>query len=268
VALEAAPGSRLTIGAAARLVGRSAATLRLWERQRLVTPHRTPSGYRHYDLDQIGRLRRVARLREVDRLNAPAIRRMLADSLGAARAQGGSMIGPRLRALRKRRGLTLAQAAQKAEVSVSFMSALEKGDSGVSMSTLARVLRSYGTTIGRLTASKKHSPRQLTRATTRKTVDWRGDGVRIQQLSNGPILMESMLFEIDPGGGSRGGYSHEGEEIIFMLEGSLDVRLDGAKTSRLKKGDSLYFLSTLEHSFVNPGRSKARLIWINTPPTF
>src|SRR5947209_3291831 len=110
MAAVSAPGSRVTISQAARLIGKSPATLRLWERQRLVMPYRTPSGYRHYDVEQIGRLRRVARLREVDRLNAPAIRRLLAKGSIQETPPRGTIIGSRLRVLRQKRGLTLAQA--------------------------------------------------------------------------------------------------------------------------------------------------------------
>src|SRR5688572_20457765 len=143
----------LTVGEAAQTVGCSPATVRLWERQGLLHPKRTASGYRIYDADQVARLRRIARLRSVDRLNAPAIRRILSVADGhISRRQPGTMLGPQLRALRHARKLTLSKAAEKADVSVSFLSALEKGDSGVSVATLRRVLALYGTTLAELTS--------------------------------------------------------------------------------------------------------------------
>lgn len=268
-AARTSPEKPITVGEAAKLVGCSPATVRLWERQGLLRPRRTASGYRLYDREQVDRLRRIARLRSVDRLNAPAIRRLLAaDGPRVPRRQQGSMLGPRLRALRLARALTLAQAAARSGVSVSFLSALEKGDSGVSVATLRRVLSLYGTSLAELTSSRVLSPRQLTRAGKRKTVAGRFDGVRIEQLADGPVLMEAQVFEVAPGGGSQGGYSHEGEEFVYVLEGLLEVKLSGAKAYRLRPGDSLYYTSTTEHSWGNPGRKAARLIWVNTPPTF
>ena len=258
----------LTIREAAEAVGCSPATVRLWERQGLLRPPRSDSGYRLYDAQQIARLRRIARLRSVDRLNAPAIRRLLTTAGEGLRPRAGAKLGPRLRALRLDRSLTLEKAAAKAKVSVSFLSALEKGDTGVSVATLRRILSLYGTTLAELGSSGIHGPRQLTRASRRTTIDGRFEGVRIAQLAEPPALMEAQLFEVEPGGGSQGGYSHEGEEFVYVLEGIFEVTLGKSRPCRLGPGDCLYYASTTEHSWKNPGRRLARLMWVNTPPTF
>ena len=49
-----------TVGAAARMVGRCADTLRLWDRTGLVVPARTSSGQRIYSAEDLDRLREVA----------------------------------------------------------------------------------------------------------------------------------------------------------------------------------------------------------------
>jgi oxalate decarboxylase/phosphoglucose isomerase-like protein (cupin superfamily) len=36
----------------------------------------------------------------------------------------------------------------------------------------------------------------------------------------------------------------------------------------MREGDSLYFKSSLAHRWVNDGKTEARAIWVNTPPTF
>lgn len=208
-------------------------------------------------------------MRSVDRLNAPAIRRILSTEKGAVpRRQPGPLLGPRLRALRLARALTLSDAAERADVSVSFLSALEKGDSGVSVATLRRVLSLYGTTLAELSSSRAHGPHQLTRGGHRKAIGGRFEGVRIEQLAEGPVLMEAQIFEVSAGGGSQGGYSHEGEEFVFVLDGSLEIKLGSGRPYRLARDDCLYYSSTTEHSWRNPGRKTARLLWVNTPPTF
>jgi DNA-binding transcriptional MerR regulator len=264
----AAPASILTITEAAQAVGCSPATVRLWERQGLLHPPRSPSGYRLYDEMQLARLRRIARLRSVDRLNAAAIRRLLTTEGDGPHRQVGPMLGPRLRALRVSHALTLAQAAARVRVSVSFLSALEKGDTGVSVATLRRVLSLYGTTLAEIGSSRTHGPRQLTRAGHRATIDGRFEGVRIVQLAEAPALMEAQIFEVEPGGGSQGGYSHEGEEFVYVLDGAFEVKLGSSRPYRLGRGDCLYYSSTTEHRWKNPGRKTARLMWVNTPPTF
>src|SRR2546427_48748 len=75
-------------------------------------------------------------------------------------------------------------------------------------------------------------------------------------------------FTLSPGAGSRGQYSHEGEEFIHVLSGRFEITLDGRQRYQLNAGDSMYFESTSLHAWVNPGSETTMLLWINTPPTF
>jgi MerR family copper efflux transcriptional regulator len=52
-----------TVGEAAAQTGWSARMLRYLERNRLVVPHRSPSGYRLYGLRELNQLRSLAELR-------------------------------------------------------------------------------------------------------------------------------------------------------------------------------------------------------------
>src|SRR5690606_36495278 len=114
------------IGEAAQRVGVSPSALRLWERQGLVRPQRTGSRYRVYNDADLEHLRRVRRLREVDRLNAAGIRRLLRDPLTGAHGDAG-LDGRLLRQRRIDRNLNLRQASERTGLSVSFLSALERG---------------------------------------------------------------------------------------------------------------------------------------------
>ena len=93
-------------------------------------------------------------------------------------------------------------------------------------------------------------------------------GVRMELLASGTTMLQCMRFRVRPGAGSDGAYSHQGEEFIHMLEGTLEMWLDEIECHVLHAGDSFWFESTLGHRWYNPGKSDAVLIWINTPPTF
>lgn len=44
---------------------------------------------------------------------------------------------------------------------------------------------------------------------------------------------------------------------------------DGPSLGRnLNAGDSFYFPSNLPHAYRDPGKTRLRVVWINTPPTF
>ena len=59
-----------------------------------------------------------------------------------------------------------------------------------------------------------------------------------------------------------------GSETSTGYERLLHDAMTGDTTHHLKAGDSFFFRSELPHSYRNPGDIEARVLWVNTPPTF
>jgi DNA-binding transcriptional MerR regulator len=260
--------TRHRIGEAARLVGVSPSALRLWERQGLVRPNRTAGGrYRLYSDADLEHLRSIRRLRQVDRLNAPGIRRVLRDAVvtGHDRRFDG---GP-LRRLRQERGLSLRDASERIGVSVSFLSALERSVSGASVVTLQRVAATYGTTVQELFGATHRRGNRLVRVGKRPVLRLDDPSVRIEQLSRDAVQLEPQLFVLAPHATSQGSYAHAGEEFLYLLSGAVTVWVGDREVYHLTDaGDALSFPSTMPHRWRNDARGETRLLWINTPPTF
>ncbi len=259
------PGAaaRYRIGEVARRVGVSASALRLWERQGLVRPARSSGRYRLYSEADLSRLRRVRRMREEERVNAPGIRHILAGGPVADQAVDGS----RLRALRRDRGLSLAEAGRRSGLSSSLISGIERAAIGASVSALQRLTAAYGATMLELFAGE--APRgRLVRPGQRAVLQVAEADVRIEQLAVGATQLEPQLFVLKAGAASDGAYAHDGEEFLFLLSGALTVWLGASERYRLSEGDALSFPSTLPHRWRNEASGETRLLWINTPPTF
>lgn len=79
--------------------------------------------------------------------------------------------------------------------------------------------------------------------------------------------MEGILIEVEPGKEFGKQFSHDGEEIHFILEGAIEY-LIGDKTYKLSKGDCLWHKSIIPHSARNPSSKKAIYLTIGVPPTF
>ena len=259
------------IGEAARRVGVSPSALRLWERQGLVRPARSNGQYRLYsdaDVEQLGRIRR---LRQVDRLNAPGIRRVLRQPVVAPHDAERRLDGRPLRRLREERGWSLRTASERTGRSVSFLSSLERGVSGASIATLQRLAAAYETTLLQLFGppATADGPRRLVTTEERAVLRLASDAVRIEQLARGASQLEPQLFVLGSGASSEGAYAHDGEEFLYLLSGALTVWVGDDETYRLRNaGDSLCFPSTLPHRWRNDAGGETRLLWINTPPTF
>lgn len=256
------------IGDAARLTGVSRGVIRLWERERLITPRRTAGGHRLYSSDDLQRLRQIARLRRMDRLNAAAIRRELGASEDGAGAQSSSVdvdLGRRLRALRTNRGLSLAAVSEKVGLSVSFLSAVELGQSSISVGNLFKLADAYGTTVPGLNAEYRTDQRTVLHPEDRPRYVAGQGLIVIEDLIATPGAIESQRIEIQPDGGSEEPYAHPGEEFIYVLSGQLTFWLEEQEQYILREGDSLAFRSTQLHRWWNDSDAPVTVLWINVP---
>jgi DNA-binding transcriptional MerR regulator/quercetin dioxygenase-like cupin family protein len=261
------PQRLLRISEVARRLGISSSALRAWEALGLTTPQRTASRYRMYTEADVRLLQRALFLRRARGLNPAAIVHVLKkQGVVSVPADARQSTGQRFRRLRVKRGLSLAQVARATNVSVGFLSALERGQMRSSVATLQRIARFYKTNILSMFETNGDSP-VLVRPSQRKVLET-SPHVRMELLAWGNTSMEPHLFRIKPGGSSGESYTHEGEEFLHVLRGEFEIWLNDQGHYRLQSGDSLYFESSTPHRWRNPGRSEAWILWVNTPPTF
>ncbi len=257
----------LKIGDVAAATGVSASVIRSWEKLGIIQPVRTDSKYRLYSREDIKVLRRARYLSRIRGLNAAAIVELLKAQgmVKTARNSGAGGMGVRLRTLRVGRHLPLAEVAGAVGISVGFLSAIERSHMSASVGTLRKLARYYKLNILDFFEPAQANPYRV-RPEERKRLD-AGSGVQMELLAWGNTVMEPHLFKIAPGAGSGESYSHEGEEFLFVLRGSLEIDLDG-QAHRLRAGDSFYFESNTPHTWRNSGKTETVLLWVNTPPTF
>jgi transcriptional regulator with XRE-family HTH domain len=205
-------------------------------------------------------------LREVQQLNMPGIKRALGGKTVAGPRSEPRPLGPKLRRMRERTGVGIVEAAKRAGISAGFLSSIERAQANASVATLQRLAMAYGTTVMELFQAPRGRER-LVRPADRRVLAVQS-GVRMELLSTGATMLQSMIFRVAALSGSDGSYSHQGEEFIYMMEGTLEVWLDELECFVLHQGDSFWFESTLGHRWFNPSETEAVLLWINTPPTF
>jgi DNA-binding transcriptional MerR regulator len=249
----------------------SASTLRMWENMGLILPDRTSGGRRRYSPEKVERLKYIQRLRTEKKLNVEAIRQMLGttEALNHSKSKApasGISISRQLHRLRRQRGMTLAKAAAGTNLSMSFLSGLERGQVNASIATLQKLALFYKTNVQSFFAATKGRHKLVTPRIRKQLSN--EPGVNIELLAEGDSVMQPHLYNIAPGATSGGAYHHEGEEFIYVISGSCEIWLDELEHYSLQKGDCLYFSSTQTHRWQNCGNETAVLLWTNTPPTF
>ena len=263
-----------TIGQAAGAVGVSPSAIRLWEKQGLVRSSRTLAGHRRFTADDIQQLRHVRELHEVRRGPIRQLReRLLVDAIREGRdhrpgeRDAGLSVGARLRRARRERRMSLRALAAEAGVSATYISAIERGFGPPSIAVLQKLTAALGLTVAALVEPSPPAS-ALVRAGQANLLQIGVAGVKIENLAPAARRLESQLFTVAPGAGSGGAYRHEGEEFLYVLEGVLEIWLDRNEHHLVRAGDSLCFASGRGHRWRNCGQQTARILWINTPPTF
>jgi len=150
----------------------------------------------------------------------------------------------------------------------SYLSLVERvwPNRGVAAAARGVGVRGHAARILRRRAPRAAGPK-LVRSSERRRLSG-FDRVEIEDLSLPSAVLEIDIFNVAPGGGSGGAYSHDGEEAIYVLDGELDIWLDDTEHYHIEAGDTLYFHSPQQHRWMNQSSDTTRLFWVNTPPTF
>ena len=189
----------------------------------------------------------------------------------AGEADLGRSLGPLLREARKHERLTLQQLADRAELSVSYLSQIERNLLTPPVGTLKRIAAALRIPTGQLIAPDTGTGRamvSLTRVSDRKRLTFPQSSIRYELLVPDFRRRASALWvTAEPGAESGPDQTHEGEDIVVVLQGQLSVEVADV-WYELKTGDSLSFNSELPHRWSNRGRSVAKAIWMSSPPYF
>ncbi|MGF1471343.1 MAG: MerR family transcriptional regulator [Rubrobacteraceae bacterium] len=258
-----------SIGEVSQSIGLAPQTLRLWEKERLVKPARTKRGYRVYSEDDVERLQQIKHLRKSEGLNFAAIRKHIGVAAQTPEVAGNSETtgaGERLRRLRIKAHKTLKEVSEATGLSISFISALERGGSGASVASLRRLASTYGVNMREVFGADLEQNSPLVRERERPVMQW-DNRVSFEEMSTGDKVMDPSYIRVPPGTGSEGFYSHSGEEFVYVVSGTLYVELKDQETYAVGPGDTLYFPSTVPHRWW-AGDEPVEGIYVNTPPTF
>lgn len=182
-------------------------------------------------------------------------------------------LGVRLRHARKLKRMRLKDVASEVGCSESLLSKIECDKATPSLRTLHRIVTVLDTSIASLFGDPAGANVTLYRSGERPlividAVD-NSDSIRLERMT--PYVegqsLEGNIHVVSPGATNGGEINHVGEEVGYVLEGELELTV-GTTTYQLTVGDSFFFRSELPHSYRNPGEVPARVLWVNSPPTF
>jgi transcriptional regulator with XRE-family HTH domain len=166
---------------------------------------------------------------------------------------------------------TVQELANAAGVSAGLVSQLERGIGNPSFKTLQAIATALDLRIGDLVEAA--SPRDVEPMLVR-----RDRRARLQVSNGGPVYelltpnlrgkLEVLETSLPPGFSNREEpFLHDGEELVVVLEGSVDVAV-GDTSGTLQVGDAITYDSGLPHWWENKTDRPAKVLGVVTPPSF
>jgi len=174
----------------------------------------------------------------------------------------------KIRELRKRRGLTLHQLAFLSGVTKSYVSKIERSGKLPPFSTLHSIARALGVGIHEFldTPSPIRKSQNIEIAAQaerrRRDVIPSEGGYDYEPLLTNYTNKYMAPFLIHVPTGRTRYFSHDGEEFLFVLRGTIDLHYE-KKTYSLSKGDGFYLDSRIKHRFQNTEETTAVLLAVN-----
>ncbi|MCM2532458.1 cupin domain-containing protein [Neobacillus pocheonensis] len=161
-------------------------------------------------------------------------------------------IGSKIRSIRKRKKITIAQMCEGTGLSKGFISNVENNNTSPSINTLQSIANFLEVPLPYLLLEKKQLMRVVRKdERTNSTFN----SLKIEHISSkGGLRM--MSVEFPPGTSIGEAHAHEGEECHLVLEGKV-LAEQGEDSIIIEEGDSFSWNASVPHSVKNIGDGKA-----------
>ncbi len=179
---------------------------------------------------------------------------------------GEIQVGPRLRAARRERGLTISDVAEQAGLTAGFISQLERDLTSASLSSLYRICAVLGIRVGNLVDDVPSGQLIRREQQTRRSLAM-GNAEHLLLTSREERRFHVTESHIPPGGSAGDElYTLPADvELVYVLRGSLELRV-GDETHLLEEGDTLTYSPRDPHTWRNPSDSdEAVVLWTALP---
>ena len=171
-------------------------------------------------------------------------------------------VGPRIRAMREQRQLSLRALADRCNLSANAISLIERGENSPTVSSLHLLAQAFGVSITVFFEDPHEHAVVHVRQDQRLAAQ--GNGVLMESLGIGlrNQQLEPFMVTVEPGAGNSGeAIVHPGQEFVYCVGGSILYQV-GDHAYHLESGDSLLFEASQPHYFLNVGGSPARVLLI------
>lgn len=190
-------------------------------------------------------------------------------------------LAARIKALRQIRKLTLSQMEKLCGVGASTVSKIERGAISPSYATLLRLAKGLNIELSELVQRSEEPGPKTRRAVTRKgeglshsigSHDYQFLCAELKNKKMTPMLATVHAREFKEigavGDQNNGMFSHDGEEVMYVVSGEVTLYTEFYSPVTLKPGDCAYIDSTMGHVCLKGAEEDAVVFWVCTDVAF
>jgi len=190
--------------------------------------------------------------------------------------ENNKIIGGKIKGIRESRNLSIDDVAERSGVSIEQIERIESDIQLPSLAPLIKIARALGvrlgtflddhTELGPVVNRAKNINQSVMRFTNDSTIA--RTHMQYHSLSQDKAGRHMEPFLIDIEASEQNEFklsSHEGEEFIYILEGSVEI-IYGKEKYTLEVGDSIYYDSIVAHHVHTPKGASAKILGVVYTP--
>lgn len=163
-------------------------------------------------------------------------------------------IAPRIKRARKAKGFTLVQLSERSGVSRAALSKIERGEISPTYATLRKVAIGLDLTIANLLSSspeKAEGSIEVVRSDEGRVFGEKETAYRLLagQATNGALRCFISEVHSTSLESAKELHTHDTDDIVFVMDGSVVCHFEGREPIQLNKGDSLSYSGNIPHAF-------------------
>ena len=173
-------------------------------------------------------------------------------------------IGVLIKRLRKSKKMTLKEVSEKTDLSISFLSQVERSLCSITLHSLRKISEALGVSPSYFFPDTVQMDKNMIRRGTFKQSEHKSSFIYSDLSGNvsNPLFVP-ILVTLLPGDKRETPFSHEGQEFIYVTDGTLTIILDNTEYD-LFPGDSIHMESTVPHNWFNKTSKPTNFIFVSS----
>lgn len=169
-------------------------------------------------------------------------------------------IGYSIRSHRLEQGMTLQQLSEATGLSIGYLSNLERNVNSPTLVNVQKICDVFGVSIYELMERNKEE-NIIIRRDKREKIICEEENMSLEDIDFGLENVSFLCMAVEPNSPSNGiKFEHKYDEVGFMLEGRLNIEVDG-QCFELEEGDTILIKAHTKHCYYNLFEEKSVSYW-------